>query len=146
MAADERTRALVHNLEEQLPSMLETLQRLPLVVVNPEVNANTLMQDAQGELWVTSWGRWTLEPLGSRWPLSPKSLEKLPEALQQASDQRPALQSVSARDVTLAALLFQFDRYCTGQLYLDALALIPRLLKANRDQWGQINGVRVVDS
>lgn len=130
MAADDDTRPLVRSLEQQLPTMLETVRNLPLMMVNPSINPNTLLQDAKEQLWVTEWGRWTLEPLGSDWPAAPKSLDSLPEALQAASDQRPALQLVKAQDVTLAALLYQLDRLCTQQLYLDALALIPRLLQA----------------
>ena len=131
MAAGPDGEALVRNFEERLPSMLTALQGLPLVVVNPDINANTLMQDAAGELRVTYWGRWTLEPLGSGWALSEKSLENLPKALQEASEQRPALQTVDVQAVALAALLFKFDRCCTGQLYLDALEMIPQLLEVD---------------
>ncbi|UTF59551.1 hypothetical protein [Gilvimarinus sp. DA14] len=130
MAASDQQRPLVHQLEELLPDMLARLRNLPLAMVNPEVNANTLLQDGEGKLWISAWGRWALEPLGSSWPIAPKSLQNISHALQQASKQRPALKSVDVQAVILAALLFQFDRLCTRQLYLDALALIPRLLKA----------------
>ncbi|MDO3387354.1 hypothetical protein QWI17_16050 [Gilvimarinus sp. SDUM040013] len=130
MAADESTLPIVQSLEQQLPSMLETVRNLPLIIVNSTINSNTLLVDAEEQLWITDWGRWTLEPLGSNWPLTLKSLQDLPHALQQASLRRSALQSVKAKDVTLAALLFQFDRLCTQQVYLDALAFIPKLLEA----------------
>ena len=130
MAADEDARPMVRNLEEYLPNMLASLRGLPLVLVNPDINANTLMQDSEGKLWVTYWGRWTLEPLGSGWPLGKASLEILPEELQKLSERRPVLQSVDAQAVILAALLFKFDGLCTRQLYLDALELVPQLLEA----------------
>lgn len=132
MAAGDDGWPLVRSLEERLPTMLATLQSLPLVVVNPDINANTLMQDSGGALLLTYWGRWTLEPLGSDWPLGPKSLANLPDALQRAAVERPALQSVGAQAVTLAALLYKFDWLCARQLYLDALALVPQLLKVSR--------------
>ncbi len=131
MAADENTAPLVQSLEQQLPSMLEAVRNLPLMLVNPSINSNTLLVDAEEQLWITDWGRWSLEPLGSGWPTTPESVDNLPETLLAASHQRPALQSVKASDVTLAALLYQFDKLCTRQLYLDALALIPRLLETN---------------
>lgn len=130
MAADEETRPLVRGLEQQLPNMLETVRNLPLMLVNPSINSNTLLVDAEEQLWITDWGRWSLEPLGSGWPTTPESVDNLPETLLAASHQRPALQSVKASDVTLAALLYQFDNLCTRQLYLDALALLPELLEA----------------
>ncbi|MDO6746301.1 hypothetical protein [Gilvimarinus sp. 1_MG-2023] len=132
IAANEESRPLVSSLEEQLPDMLETVRNLPLVVVNPTINANTLMQDGEGELQVTFWGRWTLEPLGSGWPISRKSIEFLPNALLQAANQRPALQSIEVQSVALAALLFKFDSLCNNQLYQDALALIPYLLDTDQ--------------
>ncbi len=130
MAAGEEDGLLVRKLEDHLPRMLTAVQELPLIVVNPDINANTLMQDAEGELWVNYWARWTLEPIGSDWPLGQKSLANLPQGLQRASVRRPALQSVDVQAVTLAALLFEFDWLCAKQQYLDALALIPDLLAA----------------
>src|SRR5690606_9025201 len=101
MAADDSGCLWVRDLKTYLPEMLTTLRSLPLAVVNPDINAHTLMQDVEGELWVTYWGRWTLEPLGSGWPLDPKKLATLPQELQRASRRRSALQSVDARAVAL---------------------------------------------
>ncbi|BFM20124.1 hypothetical protein [Gilvimarinus japonicus] len=130
MAADNDDRPLVRELEERLPTMLATLKTLPLVVVNPSITVNTLLQNAEGELRVTYWGNWRLEPLGIGWPLGKKSLADLPRGLQRAGEQRPELKSVDAQAVVLAALLFKFDEMCNKQLYQDALALIPQLLEA----------------
>lgn len=130
MLAGDDNWSQVRNLEEHLPSMLASIQGLPLVVVNPDISGNTLMQGPEGKLWITHWARWTLEPLGSGWPLDKESLTSLPRELQRASERRPALQSVDAQAVKLAALLFKFDELCTRQLYLDALALIPFLLES----------------
>lgn len=132
MAADDNTRPQVNSLEEQLPNILETVRKLPLMIMNPTVNPNTLLIDAENRLWITDWSRWALEPLGSGWPIAPQSLNTLPEALRNASEQRPALQPVKAQDVALTALLFQFEKLCSQQLYLDALAFIPRLFEANK--------------
>ena len=131
MAAGKDDKPMVQELEERLPAMLATLKSLPLAVVNPGINANTLLQNPDGELWVTYWGSWRLEPIGIGWPLDKKSLASLTQSLQQAAEQRPELQSVDAQAVVLAALLFAFDGLCTKQLYLDAIALIPQLLKAD---------------
>jgi hypothetical protein len=133
MAASDNDKALVHNLEEHLPAVLATVKNLPLVVVNPTVNANTLLQDANDKLQVTYWGNWRLEPLGVGWPSSPKSLANLPQGLQKAAEQRPELQAVDIHAVVLAALLFKFDGLCTQQLYLDALAMITPLLEASQE-------------
>lgn len=133
MVAGEDNATIVRSLEEQLPDILFIIRSLPLTVVNPDININTLIQDDSGNLNVTYWGRWTLEPVGSDWPVGQRSLQELSELLQQASEIRPALREVDPQAVALSALLFKLDWLCTKQLYLDALKLIPELLKEVRD-------------
>lgn len=132
IVANPEQQLLVKALEEQLPHMLKTLKNLPLALVNPDINANTLLQNASGELLVSDWARWALEPIGVNWPLSKKGVANLPEALQGAAEQRECLQLVNTHHVILAALLFQFDKLNTRQAYLDALDLIPRLLEVSQ--------------
>ncbi len=132
IACNDVARPLIREFEEQLPSMLKVLLSLPLVLVNPAINNNTLLQDAEDQLWITDWGRWALEPLGSGWPTSPENIAQISEALQLAANQRSTLQGLDSQAVALAALLFQFERVCARQLYLDAIALLPELLEAGR--------------
>lgn len=106
------------------------LQMLPLVLINPELSAETLRHDAEGKPVAVHWGRWSLDPLGAGWPIHAKQLEELSKHLEQAAarDRRAALQDVSPAHARLAACAHAMEQMFARQQYVQALQLIPRLL------------------
>ncbi len=130
LAADEEEqRQMLLALTEAWPYLRALLQDLPLVILNPDLNAETLLLGGDGENCVaTWWGRWSLDPVGSAWSIQPKALDELDEALASAAQQRSALQSVSTAQARLAALLYALEQRFVAQQYVNALALLPQIL------------------
>jgi hypothetical protein len=106
------------------------LQSLPLVIINPELNAETLRYDPEDRPLALHWGRWSLDPLGSAWPANDKGLTDLEAALEAAvaNGHRGALKKVSAAQARLAARAHLLEQLLTRQQYSQALDLIPLLL------------------
>lgn len=108
------------------------LSELPLVVINPDIKKGNLFQNEAGEALVGHWSRWSLEPIGSGWPVDAQSLAKLDKLFNQAMNHYPELSKIRLSTVRLAALLFAFDRFCQRQDYDSALGLIPSVIDSLR--------------
>lgn len=116
---------LVERLSSCLAELRLRLRGLPLVIVNPDLLADSLQVTEEGRVLALYWGRWSLEPLGADWPETGEGLEA---ALELASRQRSELSEVNLDDVRLCALLAAVERQCQRQYYREACALLPQLL------------------
>ena len=59
-------RRLVEAFTDALPWFRERLRAMPLHVANPELGTSTLFRTSDGRVLCHSWGRWMLEPVGTR--------------------------------------------------------------------------------
>ena len=59
----EEKRIFDHMLSN-LPKLRSILESLPLIVNNPALNANNVVFSKENSVMITTWGRWTLEPIG----------------------------------------------------------------------------------
>ncbi len=129
-----RLRQLVHDpvrekefrqFEEALPSFCAKLARLPLQIINPDIDLNHLVKH-QTQVKMTHWGNWELEPLGAAWPVNrPKRLYRMTQQLQAL---HPEIK-ICAEDVRLCSLLYALNAYYLDRKYSYALDLIPEILK-----------------
>ena len=103
----------------------ETLGELPLRLHNPDVTADNIFV-VGGSPKVLRWERWSLEPIGSGWPLE-LGLSRLDSAFADACENDEELRALSASQVRLAALAFAFEERCSRWAYLDAFALLGEL-------------------
>lgn len=113
----------------RLEPLQAQLKALPLVLSNPNVNADTLLVDEQGWDYVLHWGDWGVEPLGKSWPTGGEALDVVEEAIQDAAAVRPELAEVRPEAAELAALADEFERAYTKQQYTTALELLPGLME-----------------
>lgn len=113
---------------EQQNAIMSRLRELPLTLVNPDLRPNAFLKAENGELLMTHWGRWSLEPVGANWPVQPRQLEQLACALKEAKASRRALRNVRSEDAYLAALMFMLEKLYARQDFVEALKLIPRIL------------------
>ncbi len=115
-SADQKT--LVERFAAELPDHILQLQALPLAVVNPDVNSNTLFMHEDGRLTVMHWGKWALEPIGSVWT----------EPFPNESDVEEAIGTHVAKENLISGqLLYRLDRLCARQRYRDAIELIAEI-------------------
>jgi hypothetical protein len=123
-------REAVTALDSSWDELCAILRALPLVFINPELNAETLRYDGEGMPSAVYWGRWSLDPLGAAWPVHDKGLADLAASLETAieSGHRSALKSVSAAQARLAARVYALEQLLTRQQYAQAVDLIPLLL------------------
>lgn len=133
----------------QLGFLQQRLKSLPLTIVIPRLREDLLWLCDDGQLLITDWGEWSLDPLGAGWLNTAATLHSLPIALEEAVQHNPRLESVSLGDVELAALSFALEKEFNRQRFAQALELVSlllsRLSEANKSKL-QINSkTRVED-
>ena len=120
-------------LEQKFDQLQSRLQRLPVQIINPDTHPDILKCTENGDVNLTHWGRWSIEPVGAGWPVpgwpvSENDLNRLSEALDHAKKSRMALTSVIDTDIRLAALTFYFETLYNRQQYMNALEILPSML------------------
>ncbi|EOG3621198.1 hypothetical protein ACK9U2_003084 [Pseudomonas putida] len=120
---------VIDKFEEALPKFKDILQALPLQIINPDLNVDTLLQLEGETLCVGHWGRWNLEPIGSGWSIHELDLKRLCYKFSIASQSRADLANVEAQHVVLCALLYAFERLLQRQQFLSAYELLPQILE-----------------
>jgi len=116
------------DFEDIFDRLCERIDSLPAQIVNPDIQADTLVCSADHCIGLLHWGRWSIEPLGAGWP-SPGRLasDQDLDSLQALVDTLHNNGEVS-RNAKLAALLSSFERFYNRQQYLKALNVLPRIL------------------
>lgn len=104
----------------------EQLSALPRQITSLDMTAETLLVNDSGEFLLNHWPNWRIEPLGAGWPVDER--EKLADALVTARSQRPGLTDASLSAVTLAALMYAFERFCNQRNYAAALGMLADVL------------------
>lgn len=127
-------RELVAQLESNAEKLQDCLQRLPLTLINAEIQpSNLYVKGEEREGILLNWGQWSLDPVGAGWRTGSVQLSQLKEALVEAANFRPELNNVTVTQAELAALTYAVDGMCTRQQYNEAYPLLPPLL-ARLDQ------------
>ncbi|MFT0521164.1 hypothetical protein [Pseudomonas faucium] len=103
------------------------LRTLPLHVSNTQVGKDQLFICENGELAISYWGNWSLEPVGAGLPVSKHLSLSLPALVEDLQMQRPDMASVSTDDLHFSALCFQLDQLLVRQNYLSAAELLPAI-------------------
>lgn len=112
---------------EKTDFVRERLRSLPLVFVNPDKKAGSLLETEKGYLML-NWGRWSLEPLGFGWPSQPNQIQRLVRCLNESRQNNSFLREVSAENVKIAALVSSMEKAYLRQDFLTAVGYAPRIL------------------
>lgn len=120
-------------LEQKFQQLRSRLQSLPVQIVNPDMSPDILKSNESGEIYLTHWGRWSIEPVGAGWPVpgwpvTEKDLNQLTEVVVQAKKRREDLIPIIDADIKLAALMFSFEHFFNRQQYTKALEILPSIL------------------
>lgn len=122
---DDDTRRLIGSFSSDPHRLRDALRCLPLKVYNPEIDEGCVYLTGR-TYKVTRWSRWTLEPLGSGWPLE-LGLERLDQAFACAAKDCELLESLSVQPVRLAALTFAFEALCEQGAYSKAFPFLGQI-------------------
>ena len=118
----------VADFQRALPHIQSVLTRLPVYVHNPDMGGDALRVDADGNAACLYWGRWSIEPVGAGWPVTPRPLERLDDYLRTTAPNRADIHGTPSEHVRLAALMFAFTRRYNRQAFASALELLPSIL------------------
>ena len=122
---DTDTRQLVGAFAAAPLRLQRALEQLPLRLHNPDITLGNIYL-LGGTPKALRWENWTLEPVGSGWPLE-LGLERLDQVFARIRESSEDLRSLSTLQVRLAALAFAFEECCARWAYLDAFALLGEL-------------------
>ncbi|WP_336056016.1 hypothetical protein [Nitratireductor sp. CH_MIT9313-5] len=119
---------IVKRFIDEIDSITALLEETPHFVHSNVISMATLFALEDERILGSDWGRWSLEPIGAGLPTDSATLQSVDSWLQEAVQQRPAMQAVSADQVRIGAIAFAFERSYTGQRYASAIRLLPQML------------------
>lgn len=126
--ADEQ---LLDGLSQRWESIRRRLEQLPVVLTNPQLGVDNLVQDRTTKrVLLLSWGQWAIEPLGYTWSVRPGLLKRQVQTLTDLQDEVKRLQDVDIDTVILAAHIKELERLFRKQNYQSAIDLLPQVLKS----------------
>jgi hypothetical protein len=112
-----------------LPTIHETLAPMPLYVSNRDMTRPNTAVRADGGVFIMSWGRWTLQPMGADLPPNPKP-EKLAEMVGRVRQRRPDIPETLGPDgLLLVAACKQLEALIKQENYEAALRALPAILE-----------------
>ncbi|MFJ3108937.1 hypothetical protein [Pseudomonas putida] len=125
----EGAQQIVDRFSEYLPKIEKNLEALPLQIVNPDVNVDTLQQFSDGNFALCHWGRWSLEPIGAGWPILETDLQRLVERFEDIRCKRSEFSNVHVQHIVLCALLYALERLLQRQQFASAFNMLPDILE-----------------
>ncbi|MCE8014974.1 hypothetical protein HOP62_02655 [Halomonas sp. MCCC 1A17488] len=128
VVADDDHLPALERIKGRFEDLLENLNLLPLVLLNPGVPRDLSFVSETGELIQAHFGNWALEPIGVGVPHAESWLPKLDELLAEASEIRESLQNTPTARIRLCACCSAFEQNFNKQRYADAIALLPDIL------------------
>ena len=137
IGSEEKRIELLDFFFAQKDIVCQKLASLPLVVVNPDLNADSMFFAPDKTVVCCHWGRWSLEPLGAGWPLEDWAIENLPGALEEAKKVRFDIKNVEINDVKLSAYIYRFLSLCQKQSFTSAIDLLPEIIACFTEDVGQ---------
>lgn len=117
----------IERLIDQYEFLIGILASLPRQIISQDTTSDTLLLGESGNIFVSHWASWKMEPIGSNWPIGERL--KLEEAVAEAKLRRSSMNDTPAAAVVLCALTYAFERLCHRANYSDAIALLPDMLE-----------------
>lgn len=114
-------------LGEHWRALHALIGEVPLALFNPATKASAVWVCDDGSKQAMFWERWSLEPIGAGWPTKVDRLRALESARDEIADHREDLVGVSAAQLKLVALLFEFERMLRKNKFDVAVRLLPHI-------------------
>jgi hypothetical protein len=116
---------LLHNYD----AFREYLKRIPLFIANPEMSFMTVFH-GNGRLQVSSWSRWTVEPVGAGLPVPLE--EKAIEIAKGAIGYGGQCSSITVEDMLFGAYVYEIEKLLSRQLFNETKLFLPRMMELYR--------------
>ena len=132
LAADKKKEAeILQDFISALPAICGRLEMLPLHVYNPDLSQQNVILADDGDFFVMSWGRWSLEPVGAGIPprLRKNGITEIVERIRSKRKDTPV--DFSEADLFLAADCFLLEDLVKKKKYTIALETLERILEAH---------------
>ncbi|MFQ3787562.1 hypothetical protein [Halomonas sp. A29] len=129
VASNSENKSTIEEAKEYFEDILETLNLLPLAIVNPGVPRELSFVSETGDVVQAHIGSWALEPIGVELPLGDAWLPNLKDMLEEAGEKRNSLLDVHLEHVRLCACCSAFEKHFHRQRYADAIALLSDILR-----------------
>ena len=124
--ASKESQNRLDGLHQNLPSLHNLLGRMKKQYVNKDISNYTLRQVcSNGQLLVTHWGRWGIEPLGSGWPVAVTEFDLVWDKF---LNKRNDVSVEDKQKVRLVALLYAMELRYSQHLYVSAYNLINEVV------------------
>jgi hypothetical protein len=124
-AAEQRTRDAVLT---GLPDIRAWLERLPLHVVNPDIQQENIIVDAGGGIRMMTWARWAIEPVGAGIPVR-LGRSAMHDLVGQVNSRRADLGTgLMPRDIQFADACWDFEQNIIGGRYKAALRRAAKII------------------
>ncbi|QTF91292.1 hypothetical protein [Halomonas sp. BM-2019] len=115
-------------LSDHLEEIVECLASLPVVFVNPDIKREMVCSSANDKIEIAHWGRWSLEPAGSGFPIRKGWHGNIKSAFESACEHRKDFTPALLPLVRLSAYCSLFEKYYHQQRFADAADLIPKMV------------------
>ena len=117
----------LQEFENKFESIIAHIKRMPLQIINPNINQDTTFINKYNNLVVMHWGDWKIEPIGWGYPII--DLENIPNIIKIIKTKRSDIKVLSVGSFALIALVCQFEIFYNRQRFFQAIELIPNILK-----------------
>lgn len=126
---DKVDKQLVDRLYACIPSIKETLRKLPLYVCIADVRPIFFWKDEGGTIFLSHWAGWTLEPVGAKWPLQESDVDRVERLVEEIGNERSDVSSISHHHVRLAIVFSEFQLRLKRGRFQEAYVLLESLLE-----------------
>jgi hypothetical protein len=126
---NEEEAEMLRDFQVSLKGTRERLNRIPLYVHNPDISPDNVIQDNEGQVFVMTWGDWSLEPVGAKLSLNieEKRIEELIENMRKFRSDVP--DDFGPEMPAFAALCGQLEKEINQSSYKAAFRTMQGLLK-----------------
>lgn len=113
---------------ELLPSTVEILESMPLYIHNPDMNMNNTAQTDTGQIFIMTWGRWSLKPAGTVLPYDREKTGSMADKILKTRDDTP--ENLSADHIFFVSNCQKLENEIKKGAFKAALQTISSLLKS----------------
>ncbi len=116
----------LNQFKECLINIRAFLKAMPLYIHNPEMQKNNVVQADDDRVYVMTWGRWTLEPVGSVLPLDRNNMERMLQLFNETRKDTPV--GLDASSLYFVFHCQKLEKELNRGAYKAALSTIHNLL------------------
>lgn len=120
----------VEHLLLRLNDIKEKLRFLPLSLVAPDIRPGMLWKNGNGESFLINWTQWSIEPIGTKLPISALYETSFIARLEGIASERTGHNKIETHDIQLAALISEFEQRLRRARYAEAHVLVSKILFA----------------